>query len=434
LNKSHPQWHRKSRLTQLCQAIQEFKAIRFTVRTIDFKRVWIPKDPTNLLKGERPLGVPNDAWRIFNAMLAQILKIWVAPFYPKEQHGFFPHRGTLTAWRSVIKLAFPAKYITEFDLEGYFNNIDIRYISYVLGDLNTPLPIVNYIQDLNLSTPMTDLSSIDLIERELRINAQKKDNLVRGELYNEWLRAIRDNVWQYLHDKALHKVAMLKPFQKWNGIPQGAAMSPILSSLVSADCLFDHIPGLIMYADDGIIYSDTPIKLGYTQKMLNGGVKWNDLKCRVIKENGVWKNELKFLGLLYDPWKDKIKSKTKSGTELTFTKSDLVSAVAATEKDNKQYVKGLPRNWQDFFQSRILGYIQARLYAGKWDLNNLEQDFSYRYKPGSWAQYCPRKPTPGMLLPNVFNSSSIANGWMLDRLKRIGKPPTPRPVPIESIY
>jgi hypothetical protein len=151
---------------------------------------------------------------------------------------------------------------------------------------------------------------------------------------------------------------------------------------------------------------------------------------------------LRFLGLEYNGATNKLKARTKKGAELEFDKWDLAAAVAATEKGNKQYIKkqGIP--WKDLFQSKIFGYIQARLYAGNYSLENIEQDFKLRPSPGSWTEMY---PSYGMInsterlrrrltkvrdgrhalsteeRQTIFNSSSLANAWLAGRLRAARK-------------
>lgn len=481
LNKSLPQWHRKQPIVKVLRAIQEFKKLRMNSREIDFRRVWIPKDVNDLARGLRPLGVPTDAWRIYSAMWAQILKIWLQDFYPKEQHGFFPGRGTLTAWRSIIEHAFPSRNITGFDLKTFFDGLSLKYISKQLSILGTPQPIIDLLEDFNLSTPKG--SMLPVLEKErkklkdLRTALEKEKEMLRSatqdtltggfwvenlyrwaesepELWDErMLQALRQEYgpyfrkpetgWTMWHGYICYKnsaefraledyrvndfpweianAELGRTLKKWQGIPQGAATSPLLSSLVTQGCLFPYIEGLIMYADDGVIFSDSPIELPELPSMREAYVSWNHSKTEVIKENGIWKKPLKFLGLEYDGTINKLRAKTRKGSTLLYDKEALVSAVQATEIGNKQYIRGLGKSWTDFFQSKILGYIQARLYAGSFDLANLEQDFSYTYKPGSWTENYPKKIDSSIGKPTVFNASSFANTWLLRRLKKTRK-------------
>jgi len=36
-------------------------------------------------------------------------------------------------------------------------------------------------------------------------------------------------------------------------------------------------------------------------------------------------------------------------------------------------------NWELFFKSKIFGFVQSRLYNGNWNLEDLHQDFDFKY-------------------------------------------------------
>jgi hypothetical protein len=44
---------------------------------------------------------------------------------PDTQHAYMPGRGTLTAFEEVMLNVRPSKYIYEFDLRGFFDNVPV---------------------------------------------------------------------------------------------------------------------------------------------------------------------------------------------------------------------------------------------------------------------------------------------------------------------
>jgi hypothetical protein len=77
-----------------------------------------------------------------------------------------------------------------------------------------------------------------------------------------------------------------------SGVPQGGNTSPLLAILALLP-LFDRVKELghkiVMYADDGIIYSDKPINLENIfndDSIRDTGVEVNLNKSHSIKENG----------------------------------------------------------------------------------------------------------------------------------------------------
>lgn len=57
------------------------------------------------------------------------------------QHGFRPGRGTNTAWGEILTKVVKGRYIYEFDLKGFFNNVDVTkvldFLEYKHGLLRT---------------------------------------------------------------------------------------------------------------------------------------------------------------------------------------------------------------------------------------------------------------------------------------------------------
>lgn len=47
---------------------------------------------------------------------------------PDWQHGFRPHKGTLTAWGVVLTKVIKARYIYEFDLKGFFDSVPVQKV------------------------------------------------------------------------------------------------------------------------------------------------------------------------------------------------------------------------------------------------------------------------------------------------------------------
>jgi len=176
------------------------------------------------------------------------------------------------------------------------------------------------------------------------------------------------------------------------GMPQGAPTSPLLSTIVLKRILLESkllIGRIVMYADDGIIYGT---KLGVRlEKALKfpelSGIMTEWSKSQWIKRDGVWLRTLRFLGLEYDPETDQLRARTRNGSELLFDKQELMEAVNIRDRGGAlaweagEYSDSeLTRDtWETWLKSKIQGYITARLYAGSWDLKDLQQDFSMTF-------------------------------------------------------
>lgn len=98
---------------------------------LKFKRTYIPK-PNGVTweqaTGARPFqkGVPDLPWRIYLHMLNN-LTVWLRTGKEGQQHAYFPGRGVSTAWEEVFK-RIDSPNIYEFDLTGFFDNVDLNWI------------------------------------------------------------------------------------------------------------------------------------------------------------------------------------------------------------------------------------------------------------------------------------------------------------------
>jgi len=110
-----------------------------------------------------------------------------------------------------------------------------------------------------------------------------------------------------------------------SGFPQGANISPFLSQFQLS--LKGFRPGfaeILMYADDGLFYSDSKFTIG------QACLWFQELGCQVAGaksgwvRNEEWVKPLRFLGLEYDGISNQLRSQTRSGRSLLFDKEGLV--------------------------------------------------------------------------------------------------------------
>lgn len=131
------------------------------------------------------------------------------------------------------------------------------------------------------------------------------------------------------------------------GVHQGAPCSPLIATLaLEKTILKDH--DAIMYADDGLIFSDNeidPEKIFAPYKRY--GIHLALKKSRFVKHNGVWLVPLKFLGLVYDGVKDIFYSETRKGKSLVFDddKKRLLHLLHGEDMEHiKEQKENLPRS------------------------------------------------------------------------------------------
>lgn len=92
------------------------------------------------------------------------------------------------------------------------------------------------------------------------------------------------------------------------GVPQGSPMSPFLAILAIRPYLSQQ--KCVNYADDQIFYGDNYFEIKDDPA---NGIVHNLDKSGWIRKDGVWLKELKFLGLIYNPWDKTVRSETRAG-------------------------------------------------------------------------------------------------------------------------
>jgi hypothetical protein len=282
---------------------------------IEYIRTWIPKGDD---KYGRPLGAPTLEWRFWGWMNLNLMEIWChyQGLKPTWQHGGLSGRGVTSAWSELITKHLESENIIEFDIKGFFNQI-------------THESILRFVEESGLKFWKTQ------IENNLKSVPKRTNNPPLEEERDDLkLKTMLFNILNYMRDKRVKEERDTKKVRNHaygldipgRGTPQGYNTSPFLCVMTLGRVL-KEIPGIVMYMDDGVITAPTRDKLyeryeAFKEALKSVGLVVAPNKTHVVKEQGRWLRDLKFIGLRYKHETDMIWSETRSGTVIQFPKAE----------------------------------------------------------------------------------------------------------------
>jgi hypothetical protein len=136
-----------------------------------------------------------------------VLRAMHKDYYPSCQHGFFPQRGTMTAWQFILDSVIDRPDIYEIDLRKFFDGVKIEAINRQLQRNGVTDNWLNRLYDLNRSPVI----AAERFEGETPQQAADRTKWMNGGEYSYYLM-------MYAHDIT-------------QGVPQGAPTSPFLSCM-----------------------------------------------------------------------------------------------------------------------------------------------------------------------------------------------------------
>jgi hypothetical protein len=374
-NHKNPTWYYEKKSSEQKSLYKKVTKLCKELSTqIEIQRVYIPKKPGHPDKYGRPLGVPTMEWRIMPAMILNFMQGYYKKYEFKSQHGGMPFRGTKTFIEDMLrKNIYNKKYIWEFDYKGYYNNISHEAVIKVMQEINMPKIFVNWSSEALKTKPNSfKICDYNRNEDEIYLNYEKDMAIKGNELFRQTImrqdKSIEGEYLEYLasgysfldatiffeaapylskeegiklmkmsedqmslenypdkmHDMR-NKEIMHNLEYEGKGLPQGLGPSPFWSSIVTYK-LKELSENILMYLDDGIIYSDSLEEI--TQKIKKFreisdkiGVKINEEKSGFVVKEGKYLKPLKIIGTQYI--NNQLESMTNCGTNKVFKKADL---------------------------------------------------------------------------------------------------------------
>lgn len=261
------------------------------------RRVWIDD-------AKRPLGVPSLSDRVIGSIWSNLIEFYLWDSI-KYNHGYQAGKGSGTAWYSILtdKIKYP--HIWEYDLDGCFNRLSHDAIGKILRAIGLPSWMWMSLMRIQKRAPLVTAAS---------------GGKVRSSKYGNRILEIQEGK---------SKKFLYWDAQSHEGVAQGHSLSPLISLIVIEHAVRSYMArdsmkgsSAIGYADDGLFFTTEKFDVGtFASFIRNWGMYLSRNKCAVVREDFNWLRSLKFLGLLYNPFREKLQAQTRKGSEVVLESS-----------------------------------------------------------------------------------------------------------------
>jgi len=353
LNRTIADWH----ILPIRELRRIWRSLSFISRTLSsdlkYKRVWIDKKPGDYA---RPLGVPTPAWRCYSFMWMDHIERYfkASGKLATWQHGGRSGVGVLTCYQNLIPRLKTSKYIYEFDIKGFFDNIlhesiihrfkEVMYNTspalawitqilkakpnkYVLPPIKSDLAVKRietkikedkFLQTMGIPPVITKMTlqeirdfprlgmfsvkpgkfdPLDLFYRKPKIEKLYKPAM-EGKPINTTSGFFGTVQMEPITEKgrALGRDSWKNLGQIGKGVPQGLNTSPFISTVMTDSVFYDLglWNAIIMYMDDGLLFAETREELNRRITLLKEGLKSLGLEIEPSK-SGLVKQDGKWM-------------------------------------------------------------------------------------------------------------------------------------------
>lgn len=225
-----------------------------------------------------------------------------------SQHAFYPGKGTETAWKEIHARIIDKQYIFEFDLKNIYDSVNLDYLKEFLIKTGMPKEIVDQLIAWSRTSPkrvgyknncenkaitQSNINNLNNVETnkkaeiEIVFVSQKATDLTWDDSHTKNSQRENHKLWVSGKDKKIRIHGWDEDFNYFNGVAQGSAMSPVLSTVLLTHLLMLKYPEIeiVMYADDGVMACDLPFN---PYEILGGICKRSGINAHLEAPKSKW--------------------------------------------------------------------------------------------------------------------------------------------------